>query len=302
MSRRKWIILGCGIVAALIIVGAVAVIQLSQAARPYGFVVEPPLPAPDFTLTSDEGQSVRLSDYRGKVVLLYFGYTFCPDMCPTTMAAVRKAFKPARLAGRSSPAVHGHGRSGARHAGEAHEYLDFFDPRFVGLVGEVDEVRRIAASFGAKFMRHAGTSSTGYLIDHSAEVIVVDPDGKVILRLPFGMPGQEMASDLRFALTQRPSATQRVDGATGQAKFEAACANCHGEDAAGIPGLGKDLTTSSFVKSTTDGELAVFISKGRAVTDPLNTTSIAMPPRGGSLTLTDDDLAAIVAYLRTRQK
>ena len=183
-----------------------------------------------------------------------------------------------------------------------HEYLDFFDPRFVGLVGEVDEVRRIAASFGAKFMQHAGTSSTGYLIDHSAEVIVVDPDGKVILRLPFGMPGQEMASDLRFALTQLPSATQRVDATTGQAKFEAACANCHGEDAAGIPGLGKDLTTSSFVKSTTDGELAVFISKGRAVTDPLNTTSIAMPPRGGSLTLTDDDLAAIVAYLRTRQK
>lgn len=202
MSRRKWFILGLVVVAALIVMGVVAVLWITQSAQPYGLVVDPPLPAPDFTLTSDEGQVVHLSDYRGKVVLLYFGYTFCPDMCPTTMAAVRKAL---RLLGpqadqiqllmvtvdpeRDTPA-------------KLHEYLDFFDPRFVGLIGGVEEVRRIAADFGAKFMRHPGTSNTGYLIDHSAEVIVVDPEGKLILRLPFGMPGQEMASDLRYALTQ----------------------------------------------------------------------------------------------------
>ena len=98
------------------------------------------------------------------------------------------------------------------------------------------------------------------------------------------------------------SANHQVDVATGQAKFAAVCANCHGEDATGIPNLGKNLTTSSFVKSKTDGELVAFISKGRDVTDPLNTTKVAMPPRGGNPTLTNDDLAAIVAYIRTLQK
>lgn len=99
-----------------------------------------------------------------------------------------------------------------------------------------------------------------------------------------------------------PSTNHRVDVAAGQAKFEAACANCHSEDATGIPGLGKDLIADSFVKSATDDELVAFISQGRAVTDPLNTTKIAMPPRGGNPTLTDDDLSAIVAYIRTLQK
>ncbi len=99
-----------------------------------------------------------------------------------------------------------------------------------------------------------------------------------------------------------PSASSQVDVTTGQAKFATVCANCHGEDATGIPGLGKNLTTSSFVKSKTDGELVAFISKGRDVTDPLNTTKVAMPPRGGNPTLSDADLAAIVAYIRTLQK
>ncbi len=202
MSRRSWIVLGCAIAAALLVAGAAIVIQLSQAVRPYGLVIDPPLSAADFTLTSDEGQTVHLSDYRGKVVLLYFGYTFCPDMCPTTMAAVRKAF---RLLGPQADQIQllMVTVDPERDTPEKlHEYLDFFDPRFVGLIGDVAEVRRIAAGFGAKFMRHEGTANTGYLIDHSADVTVIDPKGNVILRLPFGMPAQEMASDLRYALAQ----------------------------------------------------------------------------------------------------
>ena len=202
MSRKRWIILGCVVAATLLVVGAAVVIQLSQVARPYGLVVNPPLPTSDFTLTSDEGHTVHLSDYRGKVVLLYFGYTFCPDMCPTTMAAVRKAF---RLLGPQADQIQllMITVDPERDTPEKlHEYLDFFDPRFVGLIGNVEEVRRIAAGFGAKFMRHEGTANTGYLIDHTAEVTVIDPKGNVILRLPYGMPAQEMASDLRYALAQ----------------------------------------------------------------------------------------------------
>ncbi|MER3514081.1 MAG: hypothetical protein C4310_06580 [Chloroflexota bacterium] len=90
-------------------------------------------------------------------------------------------------------------------------------------------------------------------------------------------------------------------GAPGRSG-EAVCAACHGTDAKGLPGLGKDLTASQFVKSQTDEQLVEFIKKGRDTSDPANTTGVAMPPKGGDPSLTDDQLRAIVAYIRTLQK
>ncbi len=93
-----------------------------------------------------------------------------------------------------------------------------------------------------------------------------------------------------------------VDVRLGKQKFEAVCASCHGVDGKGLPGLGKDLTTSPFVKSQTDEQLVEFIKKGRDASDPANTTGVAMPPKGGDPSLTDDQLRAIVAYIRTLQR
>jgi disulfide bond formation protein DsbB len=89
------------------------------------------------------------------------------------------------------------------------------------------------------------------------------------------------------------------DAANGQTLFAGTCASCHGPDAKGITGLGKDLTTSTFVAEKTDQELIDFIKIGRPTGDPLNTTGVDMPPRGGNPALTDDDLADIVAYIRS---
>ena len=91
------------------------------------------------------------------------------------------------------------------------------------------------------------------------------------------------------------------DPAAGQALF-ASCAACHGPTGEGIPGLGKDLTNSEFVSGKTDGELISFIKVGRDPSDPLNTTGIAMPPKGGNPALSDEDLFNIVAYLRSIHK
>lgn len=92
------------------------------------------------------------------------------------------------------------------------------------------------------------------------------------------------------------------DIAKGKQLFLQSCASCHGPDAKGLPNLGKDLTTSEFVKSKTDQELLAFIKVGRSVTDPLNTTGVAMPPKGGNPALSDEDILNIIAYLRTLQK
>jgi disulfide bond formation protein DsbB len=100
-----------------------------------------------------------------------------------------------------------------------------------------------------------------------------------------------------------PTATLPPGEATrGKQLYTQGCAGCHGPDARGLPGLGKDMTTSAFVKSQTDTQLVAFIKQGRPANDPANTTRVEMPPRGGIPTLTDAQLADIVAYLRTLQR
>lgn len=84
----------------------------------------------------------------------------------------------------------------------------------------------------------------------------------------------------------------------GKAKF-VTCAACHGPNGEGVTGLGKPFTTSEFIASKTDAELVEFLKVGRAVDDPLNTTGVAMPPKGGNPALTDQDLLDLVAFIRT---
>ncbi len=89
------------------------------------------------------------------------------------------------------------------------------------------------------------------------------------------------------------------DPAHGAELFAASCTACHGPDAKGLPNLGKDLTTSTFLAGLSDAEAVAFVKTGRPGTDPANTTGVDMPPKGGNPALTDADLADIVAYLRT---
>ena len=89
------------------------------------------------------------------------------------------------------------------------------------------------------------------------------------------------------------------DAVRGQSLYTANCAACHGPSGEGVAGLGKDLTTSSYVAGHSDLELVEFLMVGRAAGDLLNTTGIMMPARGGNPALTDQQLADIVAFVRT---
>jgi len=92
------------------------------------------------------------------------------------------------------------------------------------------------------------------------------------------------------------------DADAGKEQFDMICSACHGFDGEGIEGLGKPFTTSTFLKEKSDEEMVEFIKVGRPSGDPLNTTGVDMPPKGGNPALNDEQILDIIAYVRTLQE
>jgi mono/diheme cytochrome c family protein len=115
--------------------------------------------------------------------------------------------------------------------------------------------------------------------------------------------GATTTAGLIATTTTTPDTTASTDGLTaiarGESVFNGTCIACHGVGGIGVEGLGKPLTTSTFVAGLSDDDLLAFLVVGRADTDPLNTTGMVMPARGGNIALTDADLRDVIAYLRT---
>lgn len=102
---------------------------------------------------------------------------------------------------------------------------------------------------------------------------------------------------------QQPAAqpVSQGDPARGKEAF-ITCAGCHGPEGKGVEGLGKDMTTSQWIQSQTDEQLLAFLKTGRPASDPLNTTGVDMPPKGGNPALTDAQLLDIIAYIHSIQQ
>ncbi|GLQ52154.1 SCO family protein [Dyella flava] len=139
------------------------------------------MPDLSFRLTNDEGKTVTADDYRGKVTLLYFGYTHCPDVCPLTMAQLHVVMQRlGKLAdgasilfvsvdpNRDTPAV-------------LHEYVKAFDPHAVGLTGSPADIEALTKRYRAAFTREAGKSDGSYDVSHSSGIYVFDGNGKARL-------------------------------------------------------------------------------------------------------------------------
>lgn len=183
-----------------ILVFVLALAALAGCAQPYTFkgtefVGEKA--APNFTLTGAGGQPVSLSDFRDKVVVLYFGYTFCPDVCPTTLTDMKQVMQ---LLGKKADDVQFIMVSvdPERDTPEKlAEYVTYFDPRFVGLTGTPEEVLAAATPYGVIFEKHEGTAATGYLVDHTATLSIIDKDGRLRLLFPFDAEPKDVAEDLK---------------------------------------------------------------------------------------------------------
>ncbi len=166
-------------------------------------VLEPPSPAQDFTLRTDEGKPFRLHDWLGSVVLLYFGYTSCPDVCPTTLAEfaqVKKQLGPAAQRLRVALVTVDPERDTPRRL---RTYTRVFDSTFLGLTGSRDTLASVWKAYGVYVQSHrVPGSSVGYGVDHSATTFVIDADGNLRLAIPFGTSVEDIRHDLQLLLTR----------------------------------------------------------------------------------------------------
>jgi protein SCO1 len=157
----------------------------------------------DFTLQSADGP-VSLKDFRRKVVLVYFGYTYCPDICPTSLAATSEGLKqltPEELARvamifvsvdpkRDTPA-------------RLKEYVNFFHPAIVGVTGTPDEIAGIAKRYGVFYAEQkVETAGGGYVVDHSADTYVIAADGRLVGKIAHATPPDQVVETIRKYLNQ----------------------------------------------------------------------------------------------------
>lgn len=154
----------------------------------------------DFRLVDHDGKSRSLADFRGKVVVVNFGYTHCPDVCPTTLADFAAALK--RLGGeRDRVQVLFITVDPKRDPPELlRQYVPAFDPGFIGLWGDEAATEKVTKQFHVYARAREGKSPGEYTVDHSAQSFVLDAQGRARLVIGYGMEPEKIASDLRLLL------------------------------------------------------------------------------------------------------
>ncbi len=150
-----------------------------------------------FELTGHDGKPRTLADFRGKVVTVFFGYTQCPDVCPTTLAEMAEVMK---LLGEKSDKVQVLFITvdPERDTPEllAH-YVPAFDPRFLGLYGDAAATEKVAKEFKVFYQKVPGSRPGTYTVDHSAGSFVFDAKGRTRLFVKHGQGAEKLAQDLR---------------------------------------------------------------------------------------------------------
>lgn len=151
----------------------------------------------EFTFQSYKGP-VKLSDFRSRVVLIYFGYTWCPDICPTNLGMISLALDALSESERSQVQVLFISVDPERDGVERlREYGAYFHPRILGITGAPEVVAEVAGRYGASYRKADQRSESEYVVDHTAYTYLVDPQGKLVEILPHATPAEVMAPLIR---------------------------------------------------------------------------------------------------------
>lgn len=289
------------LVAALLILLLLSGLAWNIFLQPYEFhgsILQDPKREGSIVLRSAAGP-VQLSDHLGKVVLMYFGYTSCPDVCPTSLAKLKAAMSELTPEERAQVQVIFVSVDPARDTLEKLEkYAHVFGSDFLGASGTREEIDLITESFGVYYKVNEPDADGNYTVDHSSFVYVIDRQGYLVMNWTHDAQPDEIRADLRYLLEDGiPVSAQLLAGPTqtpvvcsltlvpenvnsGKWLYERHCTQCHGADLAGNPAWQTELEDGSHLppplNSTgsawkySEPELFEIIQQGRSLDKPIH--------------------------------
>ena len=199
--RRYLVYLILGVALGLALIAGVVL------AKPYtlrGSVLVPPVPAPDFTLTAGDGSPWQLSAQQGKLVLMFFGYTTCPDVCPATLGELQQLrVQLGEERARDVQVVFITVDPQRDTPDRLGKYVVSFDPTFAALSGSEADLLPVWQAYGVYREIRPNASGAAYLVDHTARTYLIDRTGKLRVSYSFGTPLDDLVQDVRFLLKEK---------------------------------------------------------------------------------------------------
>ena len=194
-----------GLLAITILILAFAIFQvILQRADSYtynGLPYDPPEMAADFLLIDQNNEPFRLSDHRGEVILLYFGFTHCPEACPLTLGVWNQVYDMLGSKASDVQFVFITIDPERDTPDQIAQHLSLFNPAFIGLTGSLAEIEDVATDYSVFFQKvEPETSGDYYLVNHTTLVFLIDQDGYLNLAFPYATGAQEILSDLEHLL------------------------------------------------------------------------------------------------------
>lgn len=195
-----------GVMSAVLLVASGVLFYLLRGTyQPFGTALSTPKPLANFTATDHEGRARQLSDFQGKILLVFFGFTNCPDVCPTTLLELKKVYE--RLNSREQERVQVLLISVDPERDTLEQlkaYATGFNPRFLALRGTQEETALISKQFGVIYQKTEIRSPTQYNVAHTASTFMIDEKGRLRLVYGYGRAAQTdlMIEDLRWMINE----------------------------------------------------------------------------------------------------
>jgi protein SCO1 len=162
---------------------------------------DPPREAPAFSLDGSNGKKLGPRDQLGKVVIVEFGYTYCQEVCPVTLAHLTEVYKKLGDAARDVQLIYVTVDPARDNPERLREHLAFYNPSFLGATGTPDELQAVQKAYGVVAKQVVSPDpKLGYAVDHSSSLFLVDRQGKLRGLVPFGTPVDDIVHDLEFLL------------------------------------------------------------------------------------------------------